>query len=96
MGDVHLAEDLRQEVALTALATAPHGIDSLRAWLTTVSKNLARQWTRRESQRRSVERLGAREEATLAEADRVERARAHHDVAGEVLALREPYRTTIL
>ena len=55
VGDPELAEDLAQEACVVALQQAPGGIQTMRAWLSTVLRNLVRERARSEERA-----LGAR------------------------------------
>jgi RNA polymerase sigma-70 factor (ECF subfamily) len=94
--DESRAADLEQQVWLAALEHPPREARSLRAWLGTVLRNSAAKM------RRSEERRGRREEAApprLAPPgpeELVAEAEAHERVVREVLALEEPYRSTVL
>ena len=94
--DEDRAEDLAQDVCVTALERPPRRAESLRPWLRTVMQNRMRQRAREQRHRRERERQAARAEAQPATADLVERVSVQRRVAGAVLALREPYRGVLL
>ncbi|MBL8897829.1 MAG: RNA polymerase sigma factor [Planctomycetes bacterium] len=96
--DAHRADDLAQEAAVLALERAPSSVADLRAWLARVLRNLVARERRAEARRARRERQAARpEQDGNAEADalvlRVERER---ELARAVLALKEPFRGTLL
>ncbi|CAN5189791.1 hypothetical protein BH11MYX1_BH11MYX1_32250 [soil metagenome] len=92
------AEDVAQETWIVAASHQPDEDRPLRPWLARVVRNLAH--TRRRGEARRAERESLHE----ASADRVvttpdeliERVELQRVVAGEVLALTEPYRSTVL
>jgi RNA polymerase sigma-70 factor (ECF subfamily) len=91
------AEDLEQDLWAKVVERPPRGLRSVRAWLGTVLRHRAGDLRRGEAARARHEagaaaaRGGAAEERDLvAEADLGRR------VAGAVLALEEPYRSTVL
>ena len=92
--DPELADELVQDACAVALAQpAPR---SWRAWLATVVPNLLHGHHRREAARRRRETLDrggdAPEEAVVV----LQRAETQHRLAGAVLRLDEPYRSTVL
>lgn len=89
------ADDLEQEAWLAALERPP-GDEAPRAWLATVLRRTASKMRRTLSRRAARERVAARPEATGAAADLIARAETHERVVRAVLALPEPYRSTIL
>lgn len=89
------ADDLEQEAWLAALERPP-GDEAPRAWLATVLRRTASRMRRTLSRRAARERVAARPEATGAAADLVALAETHERVVRAVLALPEPYRSTIL
>lgn len=92
--DAALAEDLAQEACVRSLERPP--LDSVRAWLGGVVRNLARQARRESSRRARREALAARAEALPAADEALERLAVQQDVVRAVLALAEPYRSTIV
>ena len=88
-------DDVVQETWLAALARPPRDAGALRGWLAAVVSNRARRRVRDASRRLDRERASARPEA-LDPAPAEERLALEHAVVGAVLALREPYRTTVL
>lgn len=94
--DAAQAEDVTQESMLAAFQqTRPRGVP-LRHWLGGVVRNQARMALRRARRRPGIEAQGARPEAEPAAGDIVERAATQRTVVEAVLALDEPYRTTLL
>jgi len=91
--DEHRADDLAQEVWVTALQRPPTGVHSMRAWLTRVAQRLAMNAARGDERRRGREAERARETPSEAAGAEFE---LQHMVASKVRKLDEPYRTTIL
>lgn len=99
VADDAAAEDLAQETWLRALERPPRDAasgPSLRAWLRRVVERFALQRRRREESIAARERATAASEAQADVADIVAHAELHRRVVDAVLALDEPYRTTIL
>jgi RNA polymerase sigma factor (sigma-70 family) len=94
--DEVLADDVAQDTWLVAAERHPDATRPLRPWLGRVVINLVRTRRRGEGrrQRREAEVDGERDVPTPAEL--VERVQLQRAVADEVLALAEPYRSTIL
>ena len=98
--DAEGAEDVVQEAWLAALqgggeVAAQRGPAGLRAWLASVTRNLALRRLQREAARREGERSAAREESVEAEGEWTdERMRAR--LADALLALEEPYRSALI
>jgi RNA polymerase sigma factor (sigma-70 family) len=90
------AADVEQETWVAALEHRPKDGRPLREWLGAVLRNVVRQGRRGESRRGDRERRAARREALPSTADLVVRASAQRRVVEAVVALPEPYRTTIL
>lgn len=90
------ADDIEQEVWLTAVRHGGGSIEEPRAWLGTVARNWARRAGRGTSRRARREAAVARPEAAESDGDPVERAEAHRAVVDAVLALPEPLRTAVL
>lgn len=97
--DHFAADDLAQEAWLAALrakadgsaAGVPH-----RAWLTGVLRNVAWKKERAERRRTGRERRGAKDEALPSTGELVARAEMQRELSDAVVALDEPFRTTIL
>lgn len=96
VGDADVADDLVQETCVAALENAPRETPRLRQWLGTVLRNAWRQRLRSGGRRDARERLGARDEAVEGADGLVERVALQRLMAGAVLELEEPYRTTVL
>ena len=94
--DAARADDVTQQTLLEALQRAPARVEHSRAWLATVARNFARAIGRGERRREGIERAAARPESVPASDEVVARTAQHHQVVGAVLALAEPYRTTVL
>ncbi|MEE8466829.1 MAG: sigma-70 family RNA polymerase sigma factor, partial [Planctomycetota bacterium] len=93
------AEDVAQETLLRALQYSPDGgrnETSLRAWLGSVARNLARSRGRSEGHRLLREERAAQSESTPSTAEVVVRADTLRQVVEAVLALDEPARSTVL
>jgi len=91
------ADDVAQETWLVATAERPDAARPLRPWLARVVRNLVH--TRRRGEARRDQREAAYEQAgteAATPAQLVERVELQRVVAGEVLALAEPYRSTVL
>ena len=94
------ADDLAQEVWVKALEHPPRPGPTLRGWLATVARNLARADRRAGSRRsqRELESVRASERSTT-DADPLDlvlRLGAQRELASALLELEEPYRTTLL
>ncbi len=94
--DVHRAEDLAQETWAIALSRPPSSGENIRGWLGTVLRNAARSVARGEARRRGREQESARAEALPPADSLVEEAELAAQLAREVRALPEPYRTAIV
>jgi RNA polymerase sigma-70 factor (ECF subfamily) len=96
VSDPHLAADLAQDTTVDALERGPDGARPLRGWLVTVMRNNLAKLRRGEGNRAARE--DARRGAGLEPAalDVVEKAETHRNVVLAVLALEEPYRSTLL
>jgi RNA polymerase sigma-70 factor (ECF subfamily) len=94
--DDALADDIAQDTWLVAEEQQPDPDRPLRPWLARVVTNLVH--TRRRSDVRRDERQAAVDDdrTVPTPADLVERVELHRVVAEELLALAEPYRSTVL
>ncbi len=92
----HLAEDLAQDTWVDALEGRPDARGPVRGWLATVMRNNLLQLRRTERHRLSREQGSSRAELEPSALDVVERAETHRNVVLAVLALDEPYRSTLL
>jgi len=90
------AEDLTQETLAIALERPPVDSGSLRGWLAEVMRNLFREDLRKQGARKAREVDAARPETLPGTDELLERLGAQQRVADRLLALEEPYRTTIL
>src|SRR5262245_33982816 len=90
------ADDATQETLTVALRSGPRDATRARAWLAGVVRAVARNMRRGEVRRDQRERAVARPEPTKSTVEVVERAAVLRSVVDAVLALPEPYRTTIL
>lgn len=90
-------DDVIQETWLAALVRPPAEHGSLRGWLHRVLRSLAFRTLRDERRRRRREQTAARSErADLDPETVVERAELHQSLGALVLALEEPYRSTVI
>ena len=96
VSDPHLAADLAQDTTVDALERGPDGARPLRGWLVTVMRNNLAKLRRGEGNRAAREdaRRGTGLEPAALEV--VEKAETHRNVVLAVLALEEPYRSTLL
>src|SRR6185503_15163685 len=92
--DPGLADDVAQEACVRALQHPP-GREP-RAWLGGIVRNLAHELRRASGRRERREASVARPEAQPSAAEALERLAAQQDVVRAVLALAEPYRSTIV
>lgn len=89
------ADDLAQDAWVVALERGPREERAWPAWIAKVLRNLAGERKRSEEARRARERASAKAEAAQGP-DVVERAESARRLAGQVLALEEPYRSVVL
>ena len=94
--DGHEADDLEQGMWVEALERPPRSGRSLRGWLARTLRNDLLDGRRAEESRRRREEGRARGEAVPAAEEMVARAEAHRRVVEAVMALPEPYRSTVL
>jgi RNA polymerase sigma factor (sigma-70 family) len=90
------AADLEQEAWMAAVRRPPDVRGAARPWLRHVVENLAHLRRRGDRARRRRELAAARLEALPATAELVERAELRRVIVEAVLALAEPYRSTVL
>src|SRR5262245_54597138 len=96
VADPEDARDLVQDVWTAAAARAPARVEHPRAWLATVLRNVLHGRRRATAPRESRERAAARAEALPATDDVVARAEAQRVLVAHVLALEEPWRSSVL
>ena len=90
------ADDVVQETWVAAVARRPSAVHSLRAWLGAVARNVVRQSARAAARRRERETVAARRDDAPSTDEVVARAARMRELVERVLALDEPYRSTIL
>src|SRR5262245_7778646 len=96
VSDPHHADDVTQDTWLAALENPPRDASALRSWLARVARRLAARFRRDERRRRRREEASARPEALPSTAEAVERETLRRRVVDAVLALDEPYRSTLI
>lgn len=96
VADPASADDVEQEVWRAALENPPREETNPRGWLASVARNAARSLGRQRTRRAARERRVARAEALPATSELVAETELSRELAGEVLALEEPYRTVLL
>jgi RNA polymerase sigma-70 factor (ECF subfamily) len=94
--DAHLADDVAQDACLAALEHPPGTDRPIRAWLTSVVKNLVLQNRRGSARRSAREERSAQSEAQPSTLDHVEALSVHRALVEAVMDLDEPYRETIV
>ncbi|MBL9015944.1 MAG: sigma-70 family RNA polymerase sigma factor [Myxococcales bacterium] len=90
------ADDLIQETAIAAVAHPPDTQRPVRPWLVTVLKNRWRMNRRAEARRRAREDAAAVPGDEEAREDPVDRARVLERLSSALVALDEPFRTTVI
>ncbi len=91
------ADDALQEARLALLRSPPPRLEDPRPWLARVALNFLRKRRREEVRRRHRERRGAQPEALRASPlEAIERVEVRRQVLEAVLALEEPYRSTLV
>lgn len=96
VGDPHVAADLVQDTLLAVLVQRPREGASARAWLRTVLVRGVIRQRKSEACRRARELALERRDTFPSAEEITERTDAHQRVVGAVLALEEPYRSTLL
>ncbi|MEE8106051.1 MAG: sigma-70 family RNA polymerase sigma factor [Planctomycetota bacterium] len=96
LNDAHAAEDVVQETWLAALRRPPADRTRLRAWLGTVARNLALRDRRGVARRSQRERRSARSESLPSTEQVATQLEIQREVVAAVMALSEPYRSTIV
>jgi RNA polymerase sigma-70 factor (ECF subfamily) len=94
--DESTADDLVQDTWTAALQTPPAHARSLRGWLAGIVSNLWRERARSELRRRTREEAAAREETTPDPSDAIDAVATGRELVDLVLALDEPFRTTLV
>lgn len=95
--DRERVDDVVQETWLAALQARRDGVRDLRAWLGGILRNVVRRQLRGERRRRRRETLVTRTGPPAQEdRDLVAEAEQQRDLVAAVLALDEPYRSTVL
>jgi RNA polymerase sigma factor (sigma-70 family) len=94
--DESSADDLEQETWLAAVQHPPRDARSPRGWLGTVLRNVQRNAARGATRRGRREEAAARRETSETADDLVAEAETQAVLVREVLALDEPYRSTVL
>ncbi len=96
--DAARADDVTQDVLAAWLASPPKATEpeGARAWLKSVTRNLAFRSLTRDRGRRASERAAARAERSGGPGEAAERLRLHQELTAAVLALDEPYRGTLV
>src|SRR5262245_65126658 len=95
-GDRHAADEIAQETWTRALAFAPRSSGKLRAWLATIARHTASKLARAERRRVRRERAAVAGEPAPSSLEVAARMEAHQRVVRAVLALPEPYHTTVV
>jgi RNA polymerase sigma factor (sigma-70 family) len=95
-GDSNEAEEVAQDAFAAAIEHPPRHFDALRSWLAALTRNAARRRWRGETRRTDRERKAARPEELPSSASIVAREEILRRMVEAVLALQEPYRSTVL
>ena len=94
--DAAQVDDVCQATLLEALRRRPGHDRSLRPWLASVARHICSRLSKRERQRVEREAAVTPRESAPPTVEVVERVAWHQAVVNAVMALAEPYRTTIL
>ena len=94
--DPHGVDDVVQEALVVGLRDGPADRDGLRPWLGRVARRLCSRRRLGEARRWRRERAAARGEAVASTAELADRAACQRSVVDAVLALPEPYKSTVL
>ncbi len=89
-------DDVVQQTYLQALTKPPRHTDNLRAWLAAIARNIVRSRSRSDTSRVSRELAVAPPTAIEDPAEAIERAELRQRVVEAVLALDEPYRSSLI
>src|SRR5262245_43509067 len=91
------ADDARQAARLTLPRSPPPRLEDPRPWLARVALNFLRKRRREEARRQRREHSAARPESLQASPEEaIERVEVRRQVLEAVLALEEPYRSTVV
>ncbi len=90
------ADDMAQQAMLAALARPAQAVRSPIAWLSGITRNLARKDRRGDARRARHERIAARPESVPSTGDLVVRLEERRALLAAVRSLEEPYREAIL
>ncbi|MBI3820827.1 MAG: sigma-70 family RNA polymerase sigma factor [Planctomycetes bacterium] len=96
LGDENRVDDAVQQTWLAAMQSRDSRPRTLRAWLATLVRNVARDSLRRDSARNRREHDAARPESVPSMAEILEREEARRDMVDAVARLEPPYRDVIL
>lgn len=99
VADESRADDVLQSTWLAALLHPPrdvHSVSALRAWLAKVSRRFVFRAHRSDIRRADREQFSARRERLPSTAEIVEHESARRTIVEAVLALSEPYRSTLI
>jgi RNA polymerase sigma-70 factor (ECF subfamily) len=96
LDDEQRADDAVQETWIKVLRRPPAQVRDLPAWLATIVRTVSIQLGRADRRLRARERSSAMPEPVASTLDVAARAELHRRVVAAVLALQEPYRSTIL
>ncbi|HUR27904.1 MAG TPA: sigma-70 family RNA polymerase sigma factor [Planctomycetota bacterium] len=96
VADPDVAEDLVQDTFVAALSHPPEHHHGFASWLATTLHNVRRTRQRRELARGTIEPLGARRERVVSTDELAAQADLQRALVEHVLALEEPYRSTLL
>ncbi len=94
--DPDRVDDIVQQTWLAAIEHPPRSRASIRGWLATLAGNFARRLARAERRRSNLVSWARAPRATPSAQEIVEREALRRQVIDAVLALAEPYRSTIL
>ncbi len=90
------AEDVAQQTLLTAWPRAPREAARVRGWLAAIARSVVRRRMRSDDRRAARERKAAVDESLPSSVELIARAELQRAVVDAVLALAEPYRSTVL
>lgn len=96
VADANVADDVEQDAWLAALRHPPRHADALRGWLARLVRHRAANARRGDARREVREASHGDARRSTDPADAFARIEAHERVVRAVLALAEPYRTTVV